>query len=571
MRYLLFMRATWVLKAATLLLSPLPLLLYGQHDSTIRDIKLKVQGAAALLHQQGEGAFVSLRPGGDGWMRDGQYIFVLDEKGHMLVHPDPGMVGKKQLGLKDGQGRPIVRQMIEQVSTYPGKTTAWCHYMWPAPGSQVPRWKSAYLQRVLTPKGRPLIVGCGLYTDRTESDFAVDMVDAAVAMLEQRGAAGLPRLYDPVGPFLARDAYVFVLDTMGHELANPAFPNLAGRSMMDHTDADGRRVIREMFDMAGRNESGWVDYRWPRPGDHTPSKKSTYIRKAYLGGAWVIVGSGYYQTNDQIIRPDPGQMNASALMRLVRDAADILEDKGEQAFPTFRVQGSRWLQDETYLFVWDLQGKRVFHALEPKLEGTMVGDLKDVLGRPYGRMIVDAATSESGEGWVHYMHPVPGQMLPSWKTVFVKRVTFPDGQERLIGCGLYNMQMEEAFIEDVVNRASRLVAQRGSAAFPVLRDRKGPYYFMDTYVFVTSPAGVELVNPAQPGLEGKHILSERDIQGFEMVKSYIEVAKKEETGWVSYYWYKPENNQVARKYTFVRAVAHKKKMYVVGAGLYEQQ
>jgi signal transduction histidine kinase len=564
-------RRSRVLYAISLLFLLLSNGLLGQAGSTSTTTKKLVQDAAALLERKGAQALADFQQPGSRWRQPDHSIFVLDERGNLLVHPDPRLEGKRQHKLKDADGRLIVRQMIEKATAYPERIAGWYHFVWPAPGSQVPRWVSNFIQRVETPAGKRLIVGSGIYTDRTEADFVVDMVDEAVSMLERRGKAGLPLLYDPRGAFLARDAYVFVLDSLGRELANPAFPNMVGRSMIDHTDADGRLVIRGMFDVVGRQGSGWVDYRWPRPGDHEPSRKSTYVRKARLDGTWVLVGSGYYNDSDRINQPDTAQMNASQLMRLVRDAAGLLEAEGEQAFPTFRKQGSRWFQDETYLFVWDLSGKRVFHALEPQLEGASASDRTDVLGRPFGRMILDAARSDAGEGWVHYMHPIPGQMLPSWKTVFVKRVVFPSGQEHLLGCGLYNMQMEETFIEDVVNRASRLVAARGPAAFPVLRDRKGPYYFMDTYVFVTSPMGVELVNPAQSSLEGKNILSERDINGFEMVKAYLEVAAKEATGWVSYFWYKPENNRTARKFTFVRSITHKKNTYIVGAGMYEQE
>jgi signal transduction histidine kinase len=543
--------------------------LHGQASSPVTTTTRLVQDAAALLERKGAQALADFQQPGSRWRQPDHSIFVLDEKGTLLVHPDPKLQGRRQTRLSDADGRLIIRQMIEKATSYPERSAGWYHFIWPAPGSQVPRWMSNFVQRVEMPTGKRLIVGSGIYTDRTEADFVVDMVDEAVRMLERHGKAGLPLLYDPKGSFLARDAYIFVLDSVGRELANPAFPNMVGRSMIDHKDADGRLVIRGMFDVAGREGSGWVDYRWPRPGNHEPSRKSTYIRQARIDGNWVLVGSGYYREEDHITQPDTGQMNASQLMRLVRDAAGMLEAQGEASYPIFREQGSRWLQDETYLFVWDLSGTRVFHALEPQLEGVSAADRTDVLGRPLGRMILDAARSDAGEGWVHYMHPLPGQMLPSWKTVFVKRVVFPSGREHLVGCGLYNMQMEEAFIEDVVNRASRLVAARGPAAFPILRDRKGPYYFMDTYVFVTSPSGVELVNPAQRSLEGKNILAERDIKGFEMVRAYLDTAAKSETGWVSYFWYKPENNQIARKFTFVRSITHKKNTYVVGAGMYE--
>jgi signal transduction histidine kinase len=42
---------------------------------------------------------------------------------------------------------------------------------------------------------------------------------------------------------------------------------------------------------------------------------------------------------------------------------------------------------------------------------------------------------------------------------------------------------------------------------------------MDTYVFVESTDGVELVNAAQPSLEGRNLMDLRDLKGKALVPS----------------------------------------------------
>jgi hypothetical protein len=123
-----------------------------------------------------------------------------------------------------------------------------------------------------------------------------------------------------------------------------------------------------------------------------------------------------------------------------------------------------------------MDGTRVFHAADPTLEGRNASGVKDVLGRPYGKMFLEAAAGPAGEGWVHYMYPEPGGIFPTWKSTFVKRVTFPSGEQYIVGSGIYNMQMDKPFIEDVVNRAASLVAEQGKEAFSRLRDKTGPSY-----------------------------------------------------------------------------------------------
>jgi signal transduction histidine kinase len=150
----------------------------------------------------------------------------------------------------------------------------------------------------------------------------------------------------------------------------------------------------------------------------------------------------------------------------------------------------------------------------------------------------------------------------------VKRVVFPSGEVRLIGAGIYEMQMERAFIVDLVNRASNLVGRKGTDAFPALRDAIGPFRFMDTYVFVNDPAGTELVNPAQPSLENKNLLYIKDAKGRYMVRDYIDAAMRLDSAWVTYEWYRPGSNTPTTKHAYVRKVPFGDKTYIVGSGYY---
>jgi len=541
-----------------------------QHEET-RELIALVKGATELVRTKGEAAFDDLRVSGSRWRQGESYIFVLDSKGNMLVHPDPAMEGKNELDLKDINGKPIIRGLLGAAMTVPGKPDGWYHYEWPVPGGLMPRWKSSYVRLVTAPSGHSYVVGSGTYNDRLERPFVVDGVNAAVGKIEKQGTAAFPLFHDPTGPFIAKDAYIFVLDRKGIDLVNPGFPNLEGRNLLDLKDTQGKQLIREMFKVVQTSGSGWVDYMWPKPGESVSTRKSAYVSKAKMGDQWVLVGSGVYLADAPKAVPAAKKMTAPELMTLVREAAAVFEQRGEQAYAEFRQKGSRWFRDDTYFFVWTMDATRVFHAAEPDLEGRNERDLQDIQGRPFGRMFLDAGGSPSGEGWVHYMYPEPGNIFPMWKSAFVKRVTFPSGKQYIIGCGIYNMQMDKAFIEDLVNRAAALVAERGRGAFGQLRDRTGPFFFMDTYVFVEAPDGTELVNPGHPSLEGKNLTGVKDIKGKEVVQDEIALAMKEGSGWLDLYWYKPGQNTPARKQTFVRKAQKGQETYIVGSGVYLEE
>jgi signal transduction histidine kinase len=538
-----------------------------QYKETRELVKL-VKDAGDLIRMQGEAAFTELRRSGSRWRHDDTYIFVFDPDGNMLVHADPAMVGKNQLDLKDVDGRPIIQGLLRTAMEFPDKPDGWYHYQWPVPNGLLPRWKSSYVRRVQAPSGKTYLVSSGMYNDRMERAFVVDAVKNAVSEIEKSGESAFRRFRDPTGPYRVKDAYLFVIDTSGVEIVNPAFPNLEGRNLMELTDARGDRPIQEMFRVVQSEGSGWVDYMWPKPGESVATQKSAYVSRANWEDQGFLVGCGVYLADAPKAAASAQKMTAPELITLVRDAAAVLEHRGEEAYPEFREKGSKWFRDNTYFFVWTLDGIRVFHAADPAGEGQDVSGLKDVLGKPIGRMFLDAAAASSGEGWVHYMYPEPDEIFPAWKSTFVKRVTFPSRKDYLVGCGIYNMQMNKAFVEDLVDRAAALVAERGKAAFPQLRDKAGPFIFMDEYVFVFNFDGFHLVNPAQPSLEGKNLITVRDAIGKPFVRELIDAAAKEGSAWVDYHWYKPGDNTPLPKLTYVRKVQSDDGAYIVGAGFY---
>ncbi len=528
-----------------------------------------VTDAAELVRIKGEAAFTDFRIHGSRWRQAETYIFVLDPEGNMLVHADPAMEGKNQMDLKDINGKPITRGLLAAATTFPDKPDGWYHYEWNVPGGLLPRWKSSYVRLVKAPSGKSYIVGSGIYNDRMEKVFVEDMVKEAVAQISTNGEAALRLFHDPTGPFIAKDSYIFVYDMNGVNLALPPFPNLEGRNLFDLKDTHGKLIMHEMLHVVKTKGCGWIEYMWPKPGESVSTAKSAYVSKAKMGDKWVLVGSGVYLADAPKEISPYKTITAPQLMALVRKGAAVLEKEGERAYAEFRKKGSKWFGDHTYLFVFNTDGVRVFHAAEPESEGQNDLGLKDINGRAIGKMILETGTKGSGQGWVHYMYPEPGEIFPTWKSSFVKRVTYPNGKQYIVGSGIYNMQMDKAFIEDVVNRAAMLVQEKGKDAFEQLRDKKGPFVFMDTYVFVDNPEGVELVNGAQTGIEGKNLINEKDVNGKFFQREIIEAATKENGAWVDYFWYKPGQNEPAHKQTFVKKVQHGNESFVIGAGFYD--
>ncbi len=545
-----------------------PLALPALEREEAKQVFQRVEEAAKKLSLEGEEAFADFRITGSQWRQGEGYVFVLDLEGNMRVHPDPILEGSNQLELCDVNGKRIIQGLIGVTLASNEKREGWYHYLWPVPGSLLPRWKSSYVKRVETPSGKSYVVGAGIYDDSMERAFVVDWVGDAVRAIERSGPEAFPLFRDPTGPFMAKDCYIFVIHSKGVELVNPAFPSMEGRNLLEFTDARGNRPIRQMLDQVRANGQGWVDYYWPKPGESLSTKKTSFVARATWAGETYVVGCGVYAPGSTKSVLRAVHLTPSELMQRVHEAASLIEKEGELAYLKLQEKGSRWFHDDSYFFAWSMDGERIFHAAEPERVGESVLGLRDVLGRPYAKMILEMGASREGQGWVHYLHPKPQELFPVWKSVFVQRVTYPSGRRVILGCGIYQMKVDHVLIEDLVSRAAALVSEKGPEAFSELRDRTGPYSFMDTYVFIQTPKGVELVNSAFPNLEGRSLLEVHDLKGAAVIRDELKAVESHGSAWVEARWYRPGSNAPARKLSYVKKVEHSGQIYIVGSGLY---
>jgi mannose-6-phosphate isomerase-like protein (cupin superfamily) len=139
-------------------------------------------------------------------------------------------------------------------------------------------------------------------------------------------------------------------------------------------------------------------------------------------------------TQPQMLSGLSAQKDDTALK--VREAASLVEEKGEESFPEFRKKDSKWFYDDFYIFVWNVNGTRVVYPPDLKGEGQDVSELTDFNGKPIGKLFIEIALSESGEGWASYEWPKSGETEPSTKYGFIKRATF-GGETYLVGSGFY--------------------------------------------------------------------------------------------------------------------------------------
>lgn len=264
------------------------------HAAT-RELLSLVHDAAALVAAEGvEGACADFRTPGSRWLHDETYVFVIDTQGEALCHPgQPALEGRSLLELHDPHGKPIVASFLRELEN---DKDGWVHYLWPRPGRDTTfYWKSSFVEKTPTPGGATVLVGSGVYGLPMERLFVVEQVDDAVELLAAQGEAAFATLRDRSSGFRFYDSYVFVMSPEGVQVVNAGFPDVEGQNLLDLADEDGTVIGREILALLADREAGWVDYKWPRPGDEKAVGKSTYVRRVTLpDGRELIVGAGIY-------------------------------------------------------------------------------------------------------------------------------------------------------------------------------------------------------------------------------------------------------------------------------------
>lgn len=261
------------------------------YPETIRLVTL-VNDAARAVKKSGESTFKYFMKDGSIWRKGEKYIFIVDLDGNLYAHEDTAMVGKNMIDLKDPNGKPIIQWCIRK--TLGSEKSGWLHYLWVKPGDSLPSWKTTYVKLVTAPSGKAYVVGSGRYDMRMEKTFAINAVNDAIYLIRMERGRAFEKLRDPKSEFVYKDTYIFVLDTSYTMLVNMPFRDLEGKSHYDIQDANGKYFFREFVQTAMDDGSGWVFYKWPKPGETTPSNKCSYVKKIKSGGKIYIVGTGIY-------------------------------------------------------------------------------------------------------------------------------------------------------------------------------------------------------------------------------------------------------------------------------------
>jgi hypothetical protein len=192
-------------------------------------------------------------------------------------------------------GKPLIR-FITDVCRKPQRDAhGWVFYLWQEKNEFEPKWKSAYVRKVVMPDGKECAIGAGHHHLKIEKVMVQENVQSAVDLLMAEGKrAAFKEFLNPASRYSFLDTFIWVTDERGRALVDPAFPEKEGRDLTLFRDAIGRPVMQEIIDKLRKDNEVWVQYLWPRPGAVETSRKLAYVKKVRIGDETLLVGSDFF-------------------------------------------------------------------------------------------------------------------------------------------------------------------------------------------------------------------------------------------------------------------------------------
>jgi cytochrome c len=216
---------------------------------------------------------------------DDLYVYVIGTDGQMLASggSSSALIGRDVSGMKDANGKPFFREMIDTAVSKGGGTV---EYRWLNRVDPKVESKVAYYQKI-----ENRIIAVGFYIPRATPEQAKTLLDQAVAAVTANPRTAFAAFNDLNGKFVQDDIYVFVIDLTDNKFrAHGANSRFAGTDALDLKDPTGKPIVQEMIAIAREKGQGSLDYKWRNPVTEKIESKHTQLRKVNN----YLVGVGYY-------------------------------------------------------------------------------------------------------------------------------------------------------------------------------------------------------------------------------------------------------------------------------------
>lgn len=214
--------------------------------------------------------------------------------------------------------------------------------------------------------------------------------------------------------FFEKAGYFFILSTSGDAILYPASTSIEGKNFLTDDTGTNPEVIRNLINLAKKNQRGFYRYNWTKPGDTTGKLYSKVSFVSYFKQLDWVIGTGeYYDILDEISK-----------MTIIRDLETSFSVKSNDYFFLYEIHN---------LLGGDDFATMVVNNNRPDLVGTKLSDsYTDTHGKQFRKEFL-AGIREKGEADSVYWYKKPDgsgvgrkmayfKYYPDWKWVVARGV-----------------------------------------------------------------------------------------------------------------------------------------------------
>ena len=264
----------------------------------------------------------------------------------------------------------------------------------------------------------------GVYQYRDTKDLVKFVYDAS-QILEKDGLKSLDYFRANRSRYLTSDYYLYIYNMQGVNIFHAGMPQLEGKNLWDLTDKNGKKplpmIVAALADK--NNPHAWVHYSWWEPGKFYPVPKSScHFKVSTPEGLVFMVGGGlnYPLEEKEFIRI------------AVDDAAQLIREKGESAFPVIENPASPFNFRDVKIFVFTLAGKLLISpVMNDRLADINLLDCVDEMGhKPFRKALLELKTKDFT--WEVFLAKNRYQRSLIKKSLYLRKINL-FGQELYIG------------------------------------------------------------------------------------------------------------------------------------------
>jgi polar amino acid transport system substrate-binding protein len=211
-----------------------------------------------------------------------------------------------------------------------------------------------------------------------------------------------------------------------------------------------------------------------------------------------------------------------AMVAFVERAFEYAKEKGKKAaLAEFNNTSSKFVDEDLYIYAYDLEGTTLAHPFHEDLLGKSRWDTTDSNGTPFIQELIHMA--QSGGGFVRYLYVDPSDNYAvKPKLGYVMRVD----RDWVLGSGVYGAHDTDPFVrgggdprvrDDLTSYVGEAIAYARNhgktAALREFNDRNGRFVRGNRYIYAYDYRGTTLALPFQPQLLGTSLYGLQDAFG----------------------------------------------------------